>query len=260
MTQSRRMFLQALGAGAAIVSLPEISSILNLFSLPGGPDEDLKSMLHRLLLGESAGGAFVAHADTRIIEGTPQQLLDTTSGLLNMLDNLGLARTFSNRVRYDNASACGENFQRQEKIWREDHHLNAFTDVKRPQLDTDIAIAVGGKIDHNSNLSYAMGATQYQAGKAVPLVRIDPGVLRATNLLLGRNLSAKELAQGLAVIDKRGIAIDGGQTATRYETPVTTSVYIPRPRLNSGVSGAVGILAAHNKKEPNSVYYTDIYA
>jgi hypothetical protein len=258
MGQSRRLFLQTLGAGVAVVSLPEISSILNWFSLPGGPDEDLAATLHRLLLGQGAGGAFVAQADTYVTEGPPQQLLDAPSALLNMLDRFGLEKSFSERVSYLDASQCEPHFKRQEETWRQ-HGFDAFTDVKRPLADNHVAIAVGGNIDSNHNLTTAAGATQYQAHPAVPLVNHDPGVVGAAWWLLHKNSSEKELAQRLAVIEKHNVAMDDGQTATRYETPVSASVYIPRPRRNSRVSNAVGIVAANHKSDPSNIYFADLY-
>lgn len=259
MAQSRRVFLQTLGAGVAIVSLPEISSILNLCSFPGSSGDDLEATLRRLLLGRSTGGEFVAHADTRIIEGTPQQLLDAPSALLKTLDDLKLDRSFSGCVNYTEASQCRDNFKRREEEWRRGG-FEDFTDVKRSPRDKDVAVLLGGNIDRDSNLNHAAGATQYQQSPAIPLHNHDPGVTRAAWWLLNKNLSGKELAQGLAVIEKRNIKMDDGQTSTRYETPVSASVYIPRPRHKSQVSNAVGIVATHNKNEPNSIYFADLYA
>lgn len=260
MAQSRRVFLQALGTGLAIVSLPEVSSILNWCKFPGSPDEDLAATLRQLLLGQSAGGAFVAQAETYIIEGQPQQLLDAPAAFLNILDHLELDRCFSSRINYDNAAQCKKYFEQQESIWRSPQHgFDAFTNVKRAPKDNHAAIAIGGNIDSNNNLVAAAGATQYQNEPAISLGNHDPGVLNAAWWLLHKNSTDAELAQRMAVTEKRNLAMDGGHTATRYETPISAAVYIPRPRQNSRINNAVGIVAANHKNDPNSIYFADLY-
>jgi hypothetical protein len=260
MTQSRRVFLQALGAGVAIVSLPEISSILNWLSFPGSPDDDLAATLSKLLSGKSAGGTFVARAsDTSIIEGEPQRLLGAPSALLKMLDHLELDRSFSDKVDYSDSRQCKEHFELQERTWRQQHGFEAFTDVKRAPADDQVAIAVGGNLDSDHNLIEAAGATQYHDHPAKPIIANDPGLILAAWWLLHKDSSEKELAQRLAVIEKQNLVMDGDQTATRYETPISASVYIPRPRRNSRISNAIGIIAANHKNDPNNIYFADLY-
>jgi hypothetical protein len=263
MERSRRIFLQTLGVGVALVSLPEISSVFNLVSFHTGVDDDLEATLKRLLLGQDGSGAFVAHADTYITQGSPQQLLSAPSALVNMLDQLDIDRRFSDSVNYDDASQCRKNFESKEETWRQ-HDFDAFTDVKRAPADHDVAMAVGGKIE-SSHLSHAEGATQYQQYPAITLAENDPGVLVAAKWLLDEHYtpSGKDLAQGLAVIDTKHVDMDDGQTSKRYETPVSSIVHIPRARRNSPLGRrAIGIVAAHNKKDPsnpNNIYYADLY-
>jgi len=258
MAQNRRVFLKALGAGMAVLSLPEVSPFLNYFSRAGGPEEDLAATLERLLLGRELGGPFVAQAKTYLVEAEPYKLLGTPAALLGILDDLELDRRFSNCMAYHEASQCRAHFESQEAKWRRTS-FNSFTGVKRPRSDHDVAIAVAGDIDTNSNLVQAAGATQYQNFPAVSLDKIDPDITRAVKLLLSDNLSGTEGTQALAVIDKRDVAIDDSERATRYETPVGSSVYIPHARRTSRVNNAVGLLAANTKRTPNKIYVADVY-
>lgn len=258
MRQNRRSFLTAMAAGVAVVSLPEISSPLSWFGFSSLRDQDLKGFIHEVLIGQRSGGPFVAHADTQMFEGKAQKLLSAPAGLLAMLDGLGVPRTFSSAIDYAEAAQCKPHFARQEEVWR-DSNFTSFTDVNRAAADSDVAIAVGGIISGTS-LTRAMGAVQYGGDAAVPLSGRDPALKIAESWLLNKNLTGKEVAQSLALTDKRSVAIDGGSTATRYETPVTASVYIPRARQNSPIQNAVGILAANTKKDPDRIYIADIYA
>lgn len=259
MAPNRRFFLKALGAGVAVISLPEITSHLSWLSFSSLPDRDLKALIHELLIGQRSGGPFVAHADTQLIAGNPQRLLSAPLGLLTMLNWLGMNTSFSSQINYDEAAQCKPHFERQEEIWRQ-NDFTSFTDIKRAEADSDVAIAVGGIINSNRDLTQAMGATQHRNDAAVPLAGHDPTVALATRWLLDKNLAGKEIAQSLALTDKRDVAIDGGTSVTRYETPVTASVYIPRVRLNTPVPNAVGIIAANTKKEPNLIYVADVHA
>lgn len=259
MVQNRRFFLKALGAGVAVLSLPEISLPLNWFGFSGIHDKDLKTLLHELLIGQGSGGPFVAHADTRLIEGSPQKLYRAPLGFLKMLDGLGMTREFSGTIDYEEASQCKPHFQRQEEVWRK-NNLTSFTDVKRADADHDVAIAVGGIIDQDHSLIEALGATQFQNDAAVPLSGNDPAITIAARWLLDKNLGGKEIAQSLALTDKRQVAIDGRSNAMRYETPVSASVYIPRVRLNSQVRNGVGMIAANTKRDPDRIYLADVYA
>jgi hypothetical protein len=258
MPHNRRLFLQALGAGIAIVSLPEVAPIFNWFGTPDTANEDLKSLLHRLLLGERPSGPFVAHADTYLIQGAPQKLLAAPAALLGILDTLGIKRAFSDRMDYTEASQCKGNFEEQEKTWR-DNGFTSFSDVHRANIDPDVAVGVGGVIDNDRKLTYAMGASQYQQVPAVSLAGHDPTITLATRWLLDPNLTNKEIAQSMALTDKRDVAIDSGSSATRYETPVSSSVYIPRPRQNSGVHNAIGVVAANSKKDPSRIFFADLH-
>lgn len=258
MAQNRRIFLKALGAGMAVLSLPEVSPFLNYFCLPGSSDEDLVATLERLLLGREPGGPFVAQAKTYLVEAEPYKLLGAPAALLAILDEMGLDRRFSNCMAYHEASQCRSHFESQEAKWR-GNNFNSFTGVKRPRSDHDVAIAVGGDIDTNSNLVHAAGATQYQNFPAVSLDKLDPDVTRAVSLLLGDNLSSAEGTQSMAVIDKRDVTIENSERATRYETPVSSSVYIPHARRTSRVNNAVGLLAANSKSAPNKIYIADVY-
>ena len=259
MAQNRRVFLKTLGVGMAIVSLPELSPVLNFFSLPGDLNEDLVTTLERLLLDRQPGGSFVAHARTDLIEAEPYKLVGAPAALLGMLDDMGLDRRFSSCMAYHEASQCRLNFETEEAKWR-GTNFNSFTGVKRPRADHDVAIAVGGNIDTSSNLVNAAGATQYQNLPAVSLDKLDPDVTRAVKLLLSDNLSSSEGIQALAVTDKRSVTIDHNERATRYETPVSSSVYIPHARRTSRVNNAVGLLAANSKQVPNRIYIADVYA
>jgi len=54
MRQNRRMFLGSLGAGIAVLSLPEISPVLRFLNPYTGQNKDFNDMIHRLLFGEGA--------------------------------------------------------------------------------------------------------------------------------------------------------------------------------------------------------------
>jgi hypothetical protein len=259
MRQNRRMFLGALGAGIAFLSLPEISPVLGILNPSGVPDDNLADTIHRLLLGEGSGGPFIARAETTMIEGVPQPLYDAPTALLKMLDSHGFDRRFSANPNNDEADQCAGEFEAREDSWRR-QGFNAFSKIHRSKVDNHVAIGVGGNIDDNSNLTKASGATQYQNMPAVDLVGHDAAVTMATKWLLDKNLSGKELAQVLALTEKRNVAMESGQLTTRYETPVSAGVYIPQPRQSSRVRNAVGVIAANLKKEPNYIYFTDVYA
>lgn len=258
MRQNRRSFLTAMAAGVAVVSLPEISSPLSWLGFSSLRDQDLEGFIHEVLIGQRSGGPFVAHADTRMIERGPKRLLSAPAGLLAMLDGLGVPRTFSHEIDYEEAAQCKPHFERQEGVWR-NSNLTSFTDVNRATADSDVAIAVGGIIN-GTNLTRAMGATQFGSEAAVPISGHDPTAVIATRWLVDKDLAGKEIAQALALTDKRSVAMDGGSSATRYETPVTAAVYIPRARQNSPVSNAVGLLAANSKKNPDLIYLADVQA
>lgn len=259
MRQSRRTFLSALGAGAAFLSLTEISPVFRLINPAGGPDEDLAETIHRLLFGESSGGPFVARAETNMIEGTPQALLETPSALLRILDTHGFDRSFSSRINNEEADQCESQFVAQEKTWR-DKGYDAFSKIHRSTVDKGVAFGVGGNIDADNNLIRASGATQFEEKPAMSLVGHDAPVVIATKWLLDKNLSGREVARVLALTEKRNVTMDSGQEATRYETPVSASVFIPQPRRNSRVRNSVGVLAANLTKEPNNIYFADLFA
>lgn len=259
MRQSRRIFLGSLAAGITFFSLPEISPVFRLINLSGGADDDLADTIHRLLLGEGAGGPFVARAETSMIEGTPQPLLETPTALLKMLDEHGFGRSFSSRVNNAQADQCEGEFEAREDSWR-GKGFDAFTKVHRSRVDNDVALGVGGNIDANSNLVKAAGATQYQDKPAVDLVGADPALAIAAKWLLDENLSGREVAQALTLTEKRNVTMENGRVSTRYETPVSASVYIPQPRRSSRVSNAVGVVAASLKREPNRIYFADLFA
>lgn len=259
MRQSRRRFIGSLGAGIVFLSLPEVSPVLRLLNPLGGKDEELADTIHRLLLGESPGGPFVARAETNMFVRGPQPLLPATTGLLKMLDSQGFSRSFSNSVNNDDADQCKEQFERQEDQWRR-QGFQAFTKVHRSTVDNQVALGVGGNIDSNNNLVEAAGATQYQDSPAVPLTKHDPVSLLVGKWLTQRNLSAKEIAQSLTPTEKKNVTLDSGQVATRYETPSSAVVYIPQPRRDSGIRNAVGVVAANLKKDPNNIYISDLFA
>lgn len=259
MRQSRRMFLGALGAGITFLSLPELSPVLRILNPSGGPDDELADTIHRLLLGQGAGGPFIARAETRMISGDPQPLYDAPTALLKMLDSHGFNRRFSANPDNDEADQCEGEFESREDSWRR-QGFNAFTKIHRSKVDNHVAIGVGGNIDDDTNLIKAAGATQYQDKPAVDLVGHDAAVTMATKWLLDKNLSGKELAQVLALTEKRNVSMESGQLATRYETPVSTGVYIPQPRQSTRISNAVGVIAANLKKEPSDIYFADVYA
>jgi hypothetical protein len=259
MRQSRRSFLGSLGAGLAFLSLPEISPVLGLFTPSSNLDEELADTIHRLLLGHNSGGPFIVRADATMIEGEPQPLYDAPTALLKMLDCHGFDRRFSGSPDNDEADQCQGEFESREDSWRR-QGFNAFSKIHRSKVDNHVAIGVGGNIDDDSNLIKAAGATQYQDKPAVDLVGHDAAVTVATKWLLDKNLSGKELAQVLALTEKRNVSMESGQLATRYETPVSSGVYIPQPRRSSRVRNAVGVIAANLKKEPNNIYFTDVYA
>jgi hypothetical protein len=271
MQQSRRVFLRALGAGVAVVSLPEISSIFNLFPSSSATDDDLAAMLQKLFTGEdtAGGGPFVAHAETAFIESSPQQLLNSPSALMNILDQMGVKKSFSTSVDYSEASQCRKHFERQEETWRNSQSLGTgaiYTDVQRAHADPNVAILVGGKVNPaSSRLHHAEGSVQYQQKPAIRMAGDDAGVVSRTSSVIGEHftLSDKDLAQTLALVENKRIKMDDGQLAHRYETPLNSIVYVGRPRLNNRVgSRAVGVIAVRNKqahRNPNNIYFADAY-
>ena len=266
MRQSRRVFLRALGTGVALVSLPEISSIFNLFPSGSATDGDLEASLRRLFLGDAGrGGPFVAHAETFITESAPQQLLGSPSSLIGILEQLGVEKTFSGRVGYGEASQCRSHFESQEEDWRKRLGGDAvYTNVQRSPSERDVAILVGGKVNAADNtLVGAEGAVQFQQKPAVRLAGRDPGVIFAAPAVVRSHvdLSAKELARSYALVEpSTPVEMDDGQSARRYETPVSSVVHIPRARRNNRVgSRAVGVLAVNYKRDPTNIYFADLY-
>jgi hypothetical protein len=264
--QSRRVFLRALGGGVAFVTLPELSSIFSLLPGASATEEDIAASLRRLFLGrDGRGGPFVAHAETFVTESAPQQLLGSPSALVGILEQLGVEKTFSQRVGYGEASQCRPHFESQEGEWRKrlgDDTI--FTNVRRSPLEKDVAVLVSGKVNAADNtLERAEGAVQYQHKAAVRLAGRDPGIILATPAVVRDHfrLSGKELAKSFALVEPRSlITMDDGQRAHRYETPVSSVVYIPRPRRNNRVgSRAVGVLAVNMKHKPGSIYFADLY-
>lgn len=261
MTQHRRLFLKTLGAGVAMVSLPEISPLLNFFQPPGAWSDDLETTLAALLLNERPRGPFIANAKTIITEGNPYKLRGAPSALLRIMDRMGLDRQFSNCMGYSEASQCRPHFKSREDLWRgNSYNFTSFTDVKRPRFDNDVAFAIGGNIDSESNLLRAAGAIQYKDDAAVTLEDVDPDIDIAKDILLTGKVSGAEATQALAFTSKERVDMPGGETAIRYETPVTSSVYIPHARRTSRVRNAVGLLAANTKRDPERIYIADVYA
>ena len=261
MTQDRRLFLKSLGvAGVAIVSLPEVSPLLNFLQSPREWSDDLETTLAALLLNEAPRGPFIANAKTILIEADPYKLLGAPAALLRIFDEMGLERRFSSCMGYHEAAQCRPHFESQETNWRDNLNFTHFTGVKRPGSDKDVAVAVGGNIDSDSNLVRAAGATQYQDFPAIALEKDDPDVGRAVEILLSGKLSGAESTQALALINKKEVDMGGGQTAMRYETPVNSSVYIPHARRTARVRNARGMIAANTKSDPERIYISDVYA
>jgi len=256
MTHDRRLFLKTLGAGVAIVSLPEVSPLLNFFQAPREWSDDLETTLAALLRNEAPRGPFIANAKTILVEADPYKLLGAPAALLRTLDEMGLERRFSTCMPYSEAAQCRPHFEAQERKWRDNLNFTSFTGVKRPRSDSDVAIAVGGNIDSDSNLVSAAGATQYQDFPAISLDNVDPDVGRAVEILLKGKLSGAETTQALALINKEAVDMN----AMRYETPVSSSVYIPHPRRTSRVRNARGLIAANTKADPERIYISDAYA
>ena len=265
MQQSRRVFLRALGAGAAFVSLPELSSIFNLFPSRSAADDGTEAVLRRLFFGEDVGGGpFVAHAETFLTESSPQQLLSAPSAFLNILEQLRVGKNLSPQVDYTEASQCRGNFETHHKTWREQFGEEAlYTKIRRAPADRDVAILVGATVDAGRSLRRAEGATQYQQKPAVRLAGHDPGVIAVSPGVIGEHatLSDKEMARALAVVEQHDIAMEDGRRARRYETPVSSVVHIPLPRRNNRVgSRAVGVIAVSAKRDLGNVYFADLYA
>jgi hypothetical protein len=253
------MFLGSLWAGIAVLSLPEISPVLRLLNPYIGQNEDFNDMIHRLLFGEGATGPFVARAEANTLLYPPQPFLPANTALLKMLDVHGFNRRFLSSVDNDEADQCTEQFERQEDDWRK-KGFDAFTKVHRSTVDNHVAFGIGGNIDRDSNLVDAAGASQYGDKAAVPLEKHDPVTLIASRWIHQRNLSPQELTQALAPIEKKNTILNNNQVATRYETPVSTVVYIPQPRPGSGLRNAVGVVASSLKKSPNTIHIADFFA
>lgn len=270
MDEQRRWFLRTFGAAATMLALPGVStldpfnsSIFDWFSFPVDPAADGESPLDRFLLGRRSGNPYIVQAQVCLKTGSPQQLLDTPSALLNILDQLNLQKSFSGRVGYQNASGCRQNFQNQEARWR--NNFASYTDVQRAPANRDVAYLVAGNISNSSHLVAAEGSTQYQGEQAIALSGDDPGILVAAKSLLAEsyNSSQGEAAQSLAVTSTRTQTTDDGQTAMRYETPTTSILRLP-PSRRAGRSGrrSRGAVIAHNKKDrrnPNNVYFAELY-
>jgi hypothetical protein len=258
------------GAAAVMLSLPEIStlnpfnpSIFDWYSFPADPTGDEESPLDRFLLGRRSGNPYVAQAQVCLTQGSPQQLLDAPSALLDILDQLNLPKSFSGRVDYRNASGCRQNFQNQEALWR--NSFASYTDVQRSPADRDVAYLVAGNISSSNHLVQAQGSSQYQGNPAVALSGDDPGVLVAAKSLLSENynLPQRQTAQSLAPTVRRPERTDDGQTAMRYETPTTSILRLP-PSRRAGRFGqrSRGAVIAHNKadrRNPNNLYFAELY-
>lgn len=270
MDEQRRWFLRTFGAAATMLALPGIStldpfnsSIFDWFSFPVDSSADEESPLDRFLLGRRSGNPYVVQAQVCLKQGSPQQLLDSPSALLNILDQLNLRKSFSGRVGYQNASGCRQNFQNQEAQWR--NSFASYTDVQRAPADRDVAYLVAGNISNNNHLVEAEGSTQYRGGPAIPLSGADPGILVAAKSLLDENYNSSEgeAAQSLAVTGRRTQTTDDGQMAMRYDTPTTSVLRVPPSRRASRFgSRARGAVIAHNKKDrrnPNNLYFAELY-
>lgn len=270
MNEQRRWFLRTFGAAVTMLSLPGIStlnlfnsSIFDWYSFPADPDSDGESALDRLLSGGRSGNPYIAQAQSYLIQGSPQQLLDAPSALLNILDQLDLPKSFSNRVCYANASGCTPNFQNQEARWR--NSFASYTDVKRAPADPDVAYLVAANFGGSGHIVRAEGSAQYQGNPAVAVSGYDPGTLVAAKALLSEHYSfpRREAAQSLAPTGMRLLETDDGQTAVRYETPAASILRVPTSRrarqLDRRLRGAV---IAENKKDrrnTNKLYFAQLY-
>ncbi len=263
MRRSRRWFLSTLGAGATFAALPEVSPIIEMISFPGGGRAGFDSTIEALLLGRDPGGPFVAHAETFVVEGTAKQLMSAPGALLEMLDRQGSDRTFSSRPDYTDASQCKGNYECEVQAWRQ-RGFSSYTPVRRPAADRNNSIMVAGAIS-GGHLVEAEGATQYKDQPAVSLSGNDPGAILAAWWLLmeAYNFSRGEAAQGLTAIDKRSVTVNQGQSAMRYETPMSAVIHVPRPPRHSRLSRrSGGVIFAHNKKDqdnPNRIYYAEVF-
>lgn len=263
MTQSRRWFLRTLGAGAAFVALPEISPIIGMIDFPGR-HEGVSQSIADLLLGREPGGPFVAHAETLVTEGTAKHLMTAPRALLEMLDRQGLGNNFSSRPDYTEASQCKKNYERKAEAW-DRRGFSDYTAVRRPQADKDSSIIMAVKTDGSRHIIEAEGATQYQSHPAVALSGNDPGALLAGCGLLmeAYMLSRRQTTQALTVTEKRSVDVGEGQSAIRYETPVSAVIHVSRPPRNSRLGRrSTGVVFAHNKKDqenPNRIYYAEVY-
>lgn len=142
-----------------------------------------------------------------------------------------------------------------------------YTNIHRAPAEPNVAICVGGQVNSDDNTLYrAEGAIQYQQEPAVRLADDDPGIIVTGSSVVREHfkLSEKEMAQAVALTENERVEMDKGQPAHRYETPVSSIAYIPRPRLNNRVgSRAVGIIAVSNKQDQraaNHIYFADLYS
>lgn len=263
MARSRRWFLSTLGTGAVFLALPEVSPIIEMISFSGGRRGCVDPTIEALLLNRNTDGPFVAHAETFVTEGTAQQLMSSPGALIEMLDRQGSPRSFSNRPDYADAAQCKRNYESHGDEWQQ-RGFTDYTPINRPTADRDNSLMVAGTVI-DRHLVEAEGATQYQDYPSVALSGNDPGALLAGWRLLAEsyNFSRKEAAQGLTAIDKRSVTVNQGQSATRYETPVSAVIHVPRAVRNSRLGGrSRGVVFVHNKKDrdnPNKIYYAEVF-
>ena len=264
MGQSRRWFLRSLGAAAALVALPELSPVIELLGFHRGPRASLDPTIESLLLGREPGGPFTAYAETFVTEAPAAHLMAAPGALLAMIEQQGVDGTFSGRPNLSNASGCKKNYERKVDAWQR-RGFPFYTKVGRPPANRDSSIIGAGEVDSSGHLVRAEAATQYQSHAAVSLSGSDLGALLVGRSLVGGayNLSPGEGAQSLTAIEKRSVTVNEGQSATRYETPISAVIHVPRPLRNSRLGRrSGGVVFAHNKNDrnnPNRIYYAEVY-
>jgi hypothetical protein len=248
---TRREWLRGVGAALAILAAPSVP-LLSPFN--SDEEADPVNQVLRHFFGDTTGAnPFVARAAGE--QGIkPVVLRAPIPAYIDIYGTLGLPLTFSGRVDYHEASQCRDYFKEHEAALRT--RFDRFTDVRRAPVDRDIAYMVAGNLDLGG-LRAAQGATQFQDKPAEALSDDDPAIILAASEMLGEHYdrTQKEVAQSLALTDKRPIVYESETVGTYYETPVSQVVHLRRPPRNSRAPRYPrGLLSARKKSDSQNLY------
>ncbi len=253
---SRRQMLYGLGSASAALALYGIPGLSNLKAYAAAPIEisSLESFISMLEIEYGMGN----------VEWVGETNLVGTEAALFELSKLhGLSWDFSEQVGYREASGCRNNFRAREDELRRTR-ANLFTDVRRSQIDKDIAILVGGRYQHVGGWSSISGSTQYQSNAAVQLANDDPGVVLAGQQMFDEayRLISKELALSTAVMSVQPTVArlpDAVLEGTVYSTPSVEITHFPRPVRVGRRTYNKGLIGMQRKRSGDPMKFKGIY-